>query len=108
MFFNTTKPACRFERAQILFVKQRVRHVSLTLAGTLNGCFGELIRALPGRAVRWDGYGLGIRPPPAHPRPNIRRRPRVGWVVCSAGLMLGGASLLGIVHLLGLRWEAKK
>ena len=39
--------------------------------------------------MRWDGYGLGIRTPPADPRPNIRRRPRVGWVVRSAGLMLG-------------------
>ena len=48
-----------------------------------------LVRALPGHAVRWDGYGLGIRTPPADPRPNIRRRPRVGCVVRSAGLMLG-------------------
>ena len=67
-----------------------------------------LVRALPGHAVRWDGYGLGIRTPPADPRPNIRRRLRVGCVVRSAGLMLGGASRFGIGALLGLRRDAKK
>ena len=86
----------------------RFRASTLTLEDALNGGFGVLVRALPGHAVRWDGYGLGIRTPPADPRPNIRRRPRVGWVVRSAGLMLGGASLLGTVHLLGLRRDAKK
>ena len=80
-----------------------MRRVSLTLVYPLNGCFGVLARALTGHAVRWDGYGFGIRTPPADPRPNIRRRLRVGCVVRSAGLMLGGASRFGTGYALGLR-----